>query len=450
MRSRKLLYLFSTVALVASTAHAEVVMLASGTLTGSSAGPNADLSHLTGTLENGLPANILGGIGSGFAYAGGNVFLGVPDRGPNATAYNDGINDTVSFIDRIDAMTITLSPAPAGSDLPFVLTPVLDETVLLWSPTPLVYGDGAAFGVPNGAPAENTADHYYLTGRSDNFDPATNSGNAADARFDPESIRVSNDGRSIFISDEYGPYLYQFDRATGERVRSFELPANLYSDVVSQDGAYEIDNATVGRTANKGMESIAITPDGTMLVGVMQAALVQDAADDASKKVVRIVTIDIASGETHEYAYQLTTGSGVSDIVAINDHQFLVDERDGKGLGDGSNAVVKQFFIIDIDGATEVTDQTGADLAAAAVEKTLFIDLVAVLGDNGVTPDQVPSKIEGLAFGQDVTMDGVTYHTLYVANDNDFLPDEAGPNLFYVLGFTDEDLPGFVPQQIAP
>jgi hypothetical protein len=48
----------------------------------------------------------------------------------------------------------------------------------------------------------------------------------------------------------------------------------------------------------------------------------------------------------------LTTGSGVSDIVAINDHQFLVDERDGKGLGDGSTAAVKQLFEIDLTGAT--------------------------------------------------------------------------------------------------
>ncbi len=35
------------------------------------------------------------------------------------------------------------------------------------------------------------------------------------------------------------------------------------------------------------------------------------------------VTIDIATGATHEYGYLLSTGSGVSDIVAINDHQFL-------------------------------------------------------------------------------------------------------------------------------
>ena len=42
-----------------------------------------------------------------------------------------------------------------------------------------------------------------------------------------------------------------------------------------------------------------------------------------------IVTVDIASGKTHEYAYQLTDGSGVSDIVAGDATHFLVDERDG-------------------------------------------------------------------------------------------------------------------------
>jgi hypothetical protein len=46
----------------------------------------------------------------------------------------------------------------------------------------------------------------------------------------------------------------------------------------------------------------------------------------------------------------------VSDIVAINDHQLQVDERDGKGLGDGSSAVVKLTGFafgpdVDVDGA---------------------------------------------------------------------------------------------------
>jgi hypothetical protein len=193
------------------------------------------------------------------------------------------------------------------------------------------------------------------------------------------------------------------------------------------------------------MEGLAITPDGKTLVGIMQAELAQDPS-----KLLRIVTIDIATGTTHEYGYLLTTGTGVSDIVAINDHQFLVDERDGKGLGDGSTAVVKQLFMIDLNGATEITNLEGAAAKAAAVAKTPFLDLVTLLNANGIASNQIPAKIEGLAFGQDVLLNGVLEHTLFVANDNDFVADVAGPNQFLVFGFADSDLPGFVQQQFVP
>jgi len=84
----------------ASPAHATVALIANGTLTGSVAGSYADLSGLNYALENGLPANVLGGIGSGLAWAGGNTFLATPDRGPNATPYNSAVDDTVSYIAR--------------------------------------------------------------------------------------------------------------------------------------------------------------------------------------------------------------------------------------------------------------------------------------------------------------------------------------------------------------
>ena len=81
-------------------------------------------------------------------------------------------------------------------------------------------------------------------------------------------------------------------------------------------GAVEIANNTSGRVANKGMEGLAITPDGRTLVGIMQNALIQDAAKAEPQNLLRIVTIDIRSRQdTHEYAYLLTTGSGVSEIA---------------------------------------------------------------------------------------------------------------------------------------
>ncbi len=203
---------------------------------------------------------------------------------------------------------------------------------------------------------------------------------------------------------------------------------------------------TSGRTTNQGMEGLAITPDGRMLVGNIQSALLQDKADAATKKLLRIVTVDLASGETHEYGYKLSEGSGVSEILAINDHEFLLDERDGKGLGDDSAARVKTLFRIDLAGATDITGLSGQAAADAAVTKQKVFDLVPALAAAGIPADKVPSKIEGLAFGPDVTLDGATMHTLFISNDNDFLPETSGPNLFYVIGFTDADLPGLVAQ----
>lgn len=435
-------------------AHAQLVLLAQGQLTGSKAGAGKDLSGLNYTLENGLPANILGGIGSGLTYAGGNVFLAVPDRGPNATPYNSAVDDTASYISRFQTLTMTLT-ANAGGGLPFTLTPELQRTTLLYSPTALQYGTGAGLGntiagtpIGSGAPVVNNAGHYYFSGRSDNYGAGASS-NPLDARFDPEAVRVSNDGKSVFISDEYGPYVRQFDRASGALVKTFTLPANLAVSTLSPNGQTEIDNNKIGRVANKGMEGLAITPDGKTLVGIMQAALEQDAG--TASKLLRIVTIDIATGATHEYGYKLTNGSGVSEIVAVNNHQFLVDERDGKGLGDGSAAKVKQLFLIDLDGATDITGLTGKAAQDKAITKssTPFLDLVNELGKLGVAATDVPAKIEGVTFGQDVTYNGATYHTLYLANDNDFVPATAGQNQFYVFGFQDKDLKGFVAQSVA-
>src|SRR5262249_32648989 len=139
------------------------------------------------------------------------------------------------------------------------------------------------------------------------------------------------------------------------------------------------------------------------------------------------------TGVTHEYAYEFDNiGSPppakpkygtASEILAINDHEFLVDERDGKGLGDNSDAVVKKIYRINLSGAQEVSNISGAsNLLGKAVSKIIFLDVVAALNGHGISSSDIPAKLEGLAFGQDVVMDGVTKHTLYVSNDNDYIP----------------------------
>ena len=101
-------------------------------------------------------------------------------------------------------------------------------------------------------------------------------------RFDPEGVRVGADG-TFFVSDEYGPYIFQFDRQGHlqrriRRARRSSRSRTPTGDVDSAGNSLELYPAynMSGRQANRGMEGLAITPDGRTLVGIMQNALIQD------------------------------------------------------------------------------------------------------------------------------------------------------------------------------
>jgi hypothetical protein len=440
--------LTAALAATALNAHAAVELIAVGNVPGN----YQDLAHDTAApLESGVAGNRLGGIGSGIAYAGGTTFLALPDRGPNAVAYPGGANvdNTTSYIPRFHTFDLSLAPNPdypaVSGALRFVLTPMLRDTTLLFSKSPLVYG-------ASGEIALNTKSVHYFSGGSDDFDPSKPSTNPDNARLDPEGIRVSRDGKSVYVSDEYGPYLYEFNRDTGQRVKAYTLPPEFAVSNLNSQGALEISGNTTGRVANKGMEGLAITPDGKTLIGFMQSPLIQDGGDGG--RANRIVTVDVASGKTHQYVYDNYLADkdktyNSSEILAVNDHVFLVLERDGKGRGDGSKAVVKRLYKVDLTGADDVTGLSGeTTLLPHAVNKVLFLDIVTTLAAKGITDTAVPAKLEGAAFGPDVVIGGKATHTLYVANDNDFDGAATNPNTFYVFAFDDQDLPGYVPQDI--
>jgi hypothetical protein len=417
-----------------------------------------------GALENGVGGNLLGGLGSGLAYAGWNTFVAIPDRGPNAVSWNAAVDDTASYINRFQTIYMRLQPAGGDGALPFTLTPSLEDTTLLRSRTPLVYGSGDGLGVGPGAPALNSRHAHYFTGRSDNFDATQPSGDPANARLDPESVRVSNDGFTLYVSDEYGPYVYQFSRFTGERLSTFTLPAEFAVTHLSPRGDVEISGNNVGRVANKGMEGLAITPNGGLLIGAIQSPLLQDGG--TSGRFTRLITIDTHTGATRQYAYELTNiGTAakpkyptISEVVAVNGHQLLVDERDGKGRGDNSTAAYKMIYLIDLDGATEVGGISGeAGLVGKALPKTPFLDVVAVLTAHGMSAKDIPAKLEGLAFGADLAIDGKLVHTLFLSNDNDFIgtvTDSNHPtgidnsNQFFVFAVDAAALPEYEPQQL--
>ena len=87
-----------------------------------------------------------------------------------------------------------------------------------------------------------------------------------------------------------------------------------------------------------------------------------------------------------------------------------------------------------------------------------FLDVVAALNAQGIDSNDIPAKLEGLAFGPDITLGHAKQHTLFVANDNDFTgtvvdtthPDGIdNPNVFFVFGVPADTLPDYIPQQFT-
>jgi hypothetical protein len=106
----------------AGDAKAQINLLAVGCLDQSRGGAFADVSGLTYLLENGVPANSLGGFGSAITYASGNTFLALPDRGPNVVTFDAAIDNTASYVNRFHTVTMDLS-APTQTSLDIAIAP---------------------------------------------------------------------------------------------------------------------------------------------------------------------------------------------------------------------------------------------------------------------------------------------------------------------------------------
>lgn len=381
-------------------------------------GSATDKSGLTGSVTwpgNSMPADRLGGFGSGIAYTGfGNTYVAVNDRGP-------GDGQANNYPDRFHAIDIAVDiTKPVDSSISFNLL----ETRLLIDTL-----------------------NRNLVGQSNAFSTT----NAADTlRFDPEAVRVTNSG-NLIVSDEYGPFIYEF-APTGKMVRRIELPAKfqIALDKQSADPANELPPTnTTGRQPNRGMEGLAITPDGKYAFGIMQNSLIQDNSFDAGSTTRRglhnrIVRIDLTTGETKEFVYELNRRqNGVNEIVAINQNEFLVIERDGDA---GTAAAFKQIYKIDVSAATDVSNKatlprSGTIAGVTKVSKSLFLDLLDPAF--GLAGASFPEKIEGLAFGPTLS-DGRLL--LLVTSDNDF--DIAKTSNIYAFAIEPTAL-RYTPQQTA-
>lgn len=356
-----------------------------------------------------------GGFGSSLYPVPGSSdeYYGLTDRGPNVDGPNGSkVEPLPDFVPAIGKFKLVNGQA------------ILEQTITL----------KAADGTPySGRVNTQATTGETITDLNGNVLPADPNG------YDPEGLVALPDG-TFWVSDEYGPFITHFD-ATGKQIaRLSPFDASLPVELAK-------------RIANRGMEGLTVTPDGSTLVGIMQSALQQSdlAGYDAKKiSISRIVTYKIATGEVHEYLYlldnPLTNKTAVSEITALSNTTFLVIERDGNL----PPASYKKLWKIDISGATDVGPtstvngaiydgakgglQIGGKTLELLVKGLDTIPAATALQNNGVTPASRSlyldvtnlltsldpqarffshDKIEGIA-----VLNGGT--KLVLANDSDF------------------------------
>lgn len=353
-----------------------------------------DLSHLDGTVADGIPRDRFGGI-SAIEYTGaGNRYFLLPDRGP--------LDGAVSFPCRFQIAEIVVDPHKTPA-----VTARLLETRLL-----------------------HDAGGHNISGAAANIvDPSSKQF----GRLDPEGIRRSPTG-DIYISDEYGPGVYKFNEH-GVAQDRLDVPKDFRIDHPNADPGQERQLNHSGRQPNKGFEGLALTPDGRYLVAIAQAPLIQDSTETENGKrrgaFVRLLVRDLEAGKSREWAYPLTSSkNGISEILAVSPTKFLVLERDGDA---GIDARFKSIMLAD---AAEATDISGVKHLPANGRLEGVVPMhvepwLNLLDDRfGLKGPHMPEKFEGLTFGPTLP-DGS--RLLVISVDNDFEPEVPTQLLVFAI-----------------
>ena len=217
---------------------------------------------------------------------------------------------------------------------------------------------------------------------------------------DIETIRVDPQDGSLWYGSEGNrkvglhPFVRHADSG-GHYLATLPTPA-----------MFNVSKEEVGSRNNMTFEALSFASDGKSLWLGMEAALYQDGplATPDNGAVVRITRLDRAGKVLGQYAYPVEpvasrpgpgreADNGVSEILAVNDHQLLVVERAGVANADGVYTNHVRIYEMETEGATDV--QALPALAGATyvpARKRLLLDL----GKIGLAR---VDNIEGISWG---------------------------------------------------
>ncbi len=226
------------------------------------------------------------------------------------------------------------------------------------------------------------------------------------ADLDIESVRKDKNG-NFWFGDEFGPFLVKTD-ATGKVLR----PEIGLTGVFSPQNPY-LAGRTPTLNGSNGFEGMAINAAGSRLYTLLEGTVVGDTA-----RTLRINEFDIDSerytGATWRYKLD-AQGTNIGDMTALDDHRFLVIERNGATATSGGTPF-KKVFLIDID----MVDGDGNVFKKELVDLMNIADPLDLNGDG--------SNVFTFPY---VTIEDVLLldsNTLLVVNDNNY-PGTGGRNL---------------------
>ncbi|MEA5466591.1 glycerophosphodiester phosphodiesterase family protein [Leptothoe sp. PORK10 BA2] len=166
---------------------------------------------------------------------------------------------------------------------------------------------------------------------------------------------------------------------------------------------YETAEEFANLSSSRGFEGMAFSPDRQTLYPLLEGSVFGDPAGS-----LRIYEFDVASSAFTGIVglYQMdATNHAIGDFTPINDHEFLVIERDG---GQAAGAEFKKIFKVDLS----QIDQDGF------VEKTEVADLLNIDDPNDLNGDGETTFTFPFVTIEDVLV--LNENSILVANDNNY------------------------------
>ncbi len=369
-------------------------------------------------FQGGKTVEMRVGIGSGAFHRPGepaNMIYTVSDRGPNFTCDDEGEAITGLTPKQMCGATKggRIYPLPNYAPSIFSVELMPDRTFRVVDIIALKDRDGRPLtGIVNPLTVASTDIPFDGAGKRIPQDPSA---------VDLEGIVRLRDG-TYWLSDENAPGIIHV--AADGRVIKRLVPAGTEKDFknAKYDIVASLPAILAKRQGNRGIESIAMSPDEAFLYFLVQNPLANpDNATYRNANNTRLFKMDRASGKViGEYVYVLEnpkfynakTQSAVriSEMSALGPDRMLVLERTDK---------ITRIHEISLAGATNILGSKWDDMATSptleANKAIAELDITApaktLRFDSSKVPE-APNKLEGIAILGDGTM--------LLINDDDF------------------------------